>query len=289
MSVDAPSIINTHNKVIEQIPIRQLDADEEFNCRGHIAPIDVAELVQSIQEHGLQYPILVHPYNEEEQKAKGKKYRLVSGYRRYTAMKILGYPDIPCILSKWMTEDEARVLNLIENIKRENLNIVQEAKSIEKLRMVGYTEEDIANKLGLTKSWVHMRCIVLSFPPEIQVECAEGILNQNHIKDLASLTTAEQFEAVRTIKDKKLRGERYAKVKKRVATQSKKARDRAEIQAMLNHIYDVLKSNFGTRCLAWASGNISSLELFGDIKKLAEEKGKIYTIPEYELEPVRKM
>lgn len=270
------------------IPMAEIFADSEFNCRGAISPIDVVDLARDIQDNGLQNPILVQPWSSQEHP--GIKFRIVSGYRRHRAAQVVEWKTIPCNIRMGLSDIQARILNLSENVNRRELNILQEAKAIQNLVMAGLTQADIADHIHQSRGWVQVRCYLLQLPVEIQEEAAAGRLNYQQIRDLYTLgDKVKQYEAVKLIKDAKERGE---KVPKRIAksqnrnTLVKKRRERNEVFAMMEHIQDHIGNNFGTRCLSWAAGEISDNDLFHDIRQLAEEEGMSYAIPQEALSPV---
>lgn len=273
------------------ISMNLIHEDNDFNCRGKVTPIDVHDLIESIREVGLKQPILIREYNEERAAATGYRYGLVAGYRRFCAMKSLGKDRIPAKISFGMSDTEARILNLQENLIRKDLNILQEAKAIEKLKIAGFSVDDIAKKLHKSTGWVQMRYMVLNFPEDIQTECGKGNIGQQHIKGLATLNNPETrdklYEEVKRIKSAKIRGEKNIIVRRPVAQNSKRARTRPEMDAMLDHIYEHLKitkeNRLVTRILAWCIGNISSREVFEDIKEEVTKQGGHYTIPAEEL------
>jgi ParB family chromosome partitioning protein len=261
---------------IEPLPMAKLFADPAFNCRGFIAPIEVTDLAKSMAEKGLLEPLnvqpIVHPIYD---------YRLISGHRRHKAAVILGWTTIPCIIRRDLTEEQALALNLIENVQREDLNILQEAKAIERFVKRGVTTADICRHIDQPRGWVDVRIKLLGLPPEIQAEAAAGLLTYQHIRDIASEHSKDaQFEMVRMIKDRALNGQKTPTLKKpQKSLFQKKRRQRDEIFEMIEHIMDTIEPNFGTRCLAWAAGEISDMELFGDIKKMAEDCGLPYRFP----------
>jgi ParB family chromosome partitioning protein len=280
MSIGIADIEQQDTDQISYIEPERLHADEEFNSRGRIDPIDIVDLVNSIRQSGLLQPIVVYPYNDKEKLKHGKEFKIILGFRRFMACQSLGMKTIKCIVRAWMDENQARVLNLIENIRRENLNIVQEAQTLQKFKIAGWTRAMVAEKLGMSPAWVQNRFNVLSFPEDIQKECANGTLNQIHIKEIYSLPLEKQYEAVRKIKDQRLKGEKHIRVAKPVTTNSKKARTPASVRKMQDFIYDELGPSFATRCLAWTRGDISSLDLFTDIKKQKEARGENFILPE---------
>ncbi len=256
------------------IPLDKVYSDDDFNCRGNIAPIDVAELAQDIAKHGLQFPITVQPGRDVDGELPyGYQYRIVAGHRRFKAFEVLnrteeGFHEVPCMVKNGLTEIEARVLNLGENIKRKALNILQEAKAIQKLYEAGVPREQVAVLLSKSSGWVQNRYCLLSLPEEIQQECANGMINQQQIKQLYSLQDPlEQFKAVKMIKEAKARGQKIKHVgkRKRQILDMKKARARNECFDMIEIVAKAIGYGPATRCLAWASGEISTEELFSTL------------------------
>lgn len=262
---------NENMKVLD-VPIHEIYADSELNCRGAIVPYDVIELANSIEKNGLQQPITIQPYIEHPP----YKYRIVVGHRRHKAFIVNGAKTIPCIIKEGLTELQARILNLQENLERKNLNLLQEALAIQKFKFAGYTIQEVAKLVGMSTGWVQVRFALLELEPEIQETAAAGFLTQEQVKDIYSMpNTQERFTAVKQIKESKLRGEKKAiKVKKPKRNPlARKVRSKEEILQMNEFILDVVKSNFGTRCLAWAAGEISDLDLYRDMRVVAEDLG----------------
>jgi ParB family chromosome partitioning protein len=281
--LNVTSHYETSKDEIKYIPLKDIFADEDFNCRGRITPIDVVDLAKNIEEQGLIQPIIVQPWN-----GKTQHFRVVAGYRRYVAHVVNRAETIKCIIKEGLSEDDARFLNLAENLNREDLNIMQEAKVIKGLLERGHTQEEIKTRLNCSRMWVQVRQYALALPGEIQAEIKNGWLKQEHILALYSLRNnpERQMEAAKEIKEKKQRGETVRVTGKSLKkdAKSKMARNRKMIQNMMDHIFDsVGKASFGTRCLAWASGEISSEELYEDIKEEAEDVGRVYYPPRYDI------
>lgn len=267
---------------IDILQMAELHADEEFNCRGEIAPIDVTDLSRSMDAHGLQQPIEVQPYSEEMQKKTGKKYRIVCGHRRHKAATLLKWATIPGIVKHNLTEAEARIRNLSENLNRKDLNIMQEARALKNLKDAGLSQDDVGKELNKSRGWVQIRFMLLDLQHEIQAEAAAGLLNQEQIREIYTLRgdPDAQADMVRTIKEARERGEKPAKIKVKTRNiHSKTMRSRTEIFVMIDHLIDTLKPSFATRCLAWAAGEISEHELHLEIAEEAKKQGKRYEIP----------
>ncbi len=266
-----------------EIPLDQIWSDDAFNCRGSIAPIDVVDLVKDIAKNGLQFPIAVQPINDVKiRDSTDALFRIVAGHRRFQSFKILKKDTIPVMIKVGLTEVQARLLNLGENLKRKALNILQEALAIERLRTLGLNRRQVGEELGVSTSWVQVRFNLLDLPDVIQQEAAAGILNQQQIKELYGLEGKdEQCEAVKKIKNARLRGEKSVSVGKTPAQDPFKKRRQPcnVVQDMMNHMGSTVGHGLHTRVLAWANGVINSAELFFDIQRYAKENDLEYKVP----------
>ena len=270
---------------IKAIPLSEIHADEEFNCRGKILPIDVVDLARDIQAHGLIQPVMIRPYDAEKQAKTGCKYLLIMGYRRYKAHLINETETIDAIINEDITDEvHCRVLNLSENLKRKDLNILQEALAISKLKYLGIGRRETAKQLGMSEGWVQLRFMLLDLPEEIQEEVAAGYIVSNQIRDLYSVYRnrgKEQcYELACRYKDAKIKGIPIQLNPNRMKKSVKHHRKRGEIFVMQQHIQEIVGNSFATRCLAWASGEITNGSLYDDIGEIAKVQGKDYTPPE---------
>lgn len=262
-----------------EIPLTEIFSDEDFNCRGKIVPFDVIDLSKDIEANGLIQPIAVQPYNKN-----GYKYRIIVGHRRYAACKLLKKETIKAEVVTGLDEKKARTLNVVENLSRENLNILQEAKSLNYYRLYhAMSASAIAKEVGKSYGWVEIRLALLDLPKEIQQEAAAGFLTQEDIKKIAQYGTKEmQFRCVREIKDRKLRGTKPNFKKRQNHTLIKREmQTRTDIEMMIDRIFEIYgRANLTTRALAWAAGNISDMEFCKDLKAEADKLGKPWSIPQ---------
>ena len=271
------------------IPLGEIYFDENFNCRGVIKPIDVVDLAKSIETNGLIQPIVVHPYKSNEPHMVEFRYRIIAGHRRFIAHKVLQLPTIKAIVNDVLDDTQARIANLVENLQRANLNILEEANALKAFLRVGLSEEYIASVTSTSRGWVQVRNMLLKLPEPVQREAAAGIINQTHIRDLYTILKNHPkgeeavYDAVRDIKDARLRGTtrklHLDARSERTNPKTKRVRGKDEITWLINHILDYFDENLATRVLAWAAGNITDAELFGDLENLAKEKKINYTIP----------
>lgn len=272
------------NLAVSNIPLKEIHEDDNFNCRGKILPTDVIDLTKDIERQGLIQPIILAPYPEDKQKILGKKYRLIAGYRRYTAFKILQKVEIPAIIREDMVNDvDARFFNLQENLQRKNLNIMQEAISIEKLKEIGIGEYEAAERLGFSRGWVQVRYMLLELPKEVQAEVLAGSITQPQIRELYTMQNRAGpdacLRAAKDIKEARARG-RVISINEDVKKDTKaRIRKRMEIFDMMDHMRETVGNGLWTRALAWAAGEINNLEFQESIKLVCEKLGKTYVPP----------
>lgn len=270
------------NPVLD-LSMSEIHFDQEFNCRGEIIPFEVNDLAKAIEKQGLLQPVVVMTYPEDKQKETGFKYLLIAGYRRFFAHKVLNRTTIRATVRPVMPEIEARAINLAENFERKDLNVLQEARAIKKLLDLGLTEDQAADAIGKSRGWVQVRFILLKLPNDIQEACATGIYNQLQIRDIYTHYKNDgldaAYEVMRVIKDARIKGNTI-RLKKKPNPNTKRQRNRAEIFEMQDHIREGVGNGLHTRCLAWAAGEISDLELYHSLKLWDEQNGTgNYVIP----------
>jgi ParB family chromosome partitioning protein len=142
------------------IPIEQIDPnpDQPRQVMG-----DLAELISSITEKGVLEPILVRPRNG--------RYQIVAGERRYQASVQAGLQELPAIVRD-VDDREVTELALIENLQRKDLTPFEEAEAIHGLAVsCGYTHEDLARKLGKSRTSVTESLALVNLPESVRVLC----------------------------------------------------------------------------------------------------------------------
>lgn len=275
--IDDPSVGEIDPNRAYNLAVSSIFADEDFNCRGFIDPLDVVDLAKDIAEKGLIQPILVQPWSLKE----GKKWRIVAGYRRFKATRQNDSPCIRSMIREGIDGMDARVLNLSENLKRRDLNIKQEAMAIAHFYSAGWSEGQVMRRLQMTRGWVQTRYMLLALPQEIQDECAAGMITQSQIRQLYRLkdNVELQFEAVKKMKDAKVKGKVREVKAENFIRNAKKPRTPDEIFAM----QEIVREHFGhgltTRLLGWAGGAIDDLKAHQAIRDVATKMGKFYEVP----------
>ena len=144
------------------------------------------ELAESIKEHGVLTPLLVSPIG------KGR-YRIIAGERRWRASRIAGIKKLPVIV-KDVSAQEIMEIALIENLQREDLNIIEEAKGYKRLSdEFGMTQEQMAKRVGKSRPVVANALRLLTLPEDVISLLEEGKLSLAHGKSLLSCEDADSI------------------------------------------------------------------------------------------------
>jgi len=190
----------TASKGLVNIPIEKVFANPN-QARKTFNEDTITGLAASIKEHGVLSPIIVRPM--------GEKYEIIAGERRYRAAILNKLKEIPAIIKK-VTDEDAKIISLIENIQREDLNSVDRAAALKELKVnLGLPWVELGRRLGLTKQRVLDLVGLLSLPDEVQDDIRHKNLTEKHGRALRTIADQEEklTEVVTFIKDKKLTGD----------------------------------------------------------------------------------
>ena len=142
------------------------------------------ELAQSIKENGVIQPIIVR-------QSPVIGYEILAGERRYRASLLAGLHSIPAVV-KQLSDQEMMVQAIIENLQRENLNPIEEARAYESLVEKGFTHTEIADKMSKSRPYISNSIRLLSLPEQILSEVESGKLSQAHARSLVGLNKEQQ-------------------------------------------------------------------------------------------------
>lgn len=155
------------------------------------------ELSQSIQRQGLLQPIVVRGIGQE-------RYEILAGERRWRACQLAGMQDIPVIV-KTVTDEEALVIALVENLQREDLNALESARAMDQLmREHDLTHQQVADLLSKSRSNVSNQLRLLSLSLPVQQHLEQGNLEMGHARALLMLEESLQAEVARQVTEKQL-------------------------------------------------------------------------------------
>lgn len=171
------------------------------NPRKHFDETAMAELVASVQAHGIIQPILVRPVT-------GAGFELVAGERRYRAAKAAKLKTIPAIVRE-LTDLQALELQVVENLKRADLHPLEEAEGYERLMNAhGMTADQVGDKIGKSKAYVYARLKLTALCSECRDAFYAGRLNPSTALLVARIPGAKlQWQATKEITEPDYRGE----------------------------------------------------------------------------------
>ena len=167
-----------------------------YQPRKEFSKEKIQELAQSIKENGLIQPIIVR-------QSPVIGYEILAGERRYRASIAAGLSEVPVIIKK-LSDQDMMVHSIIENLQREDLNSIEEAKAYQSLIDKGYTHADIAEKIGKSRPYITNLVRLLTLPNFILKEVETGKLSQAHARLLIQLPLKEQKNLLNRIQKEDL-------------------------------------------------------------------------------------
>lgn len=229
------------------------------------------ELAISIKNYGILQPIVVAPT------AITGNYTIIAGERRWRAAQLAGLDKVPCIIRQ-QTEHSSLELALIENIQREELSPLDEARAFSRLiDEHQYTQDTLASKVGKDRATIANSLRLLSLPPEILVDLQAKALTAGHARALCSLDEKKMQLKVRDmIISKKLSVRQTEDIVKEL----KRDRDSGEtngnpqLSPDLRHLCDQFKGHLGTKVRITGTADRGRIEIsyytFEDLERISE-------------------
>ncbi|MCX8113294.1 MAG: ParB/RepB/Spo0J family partition protein [Bacteroidia bacterium] len=217
---------------VQDIPIEAIEPNP-YQPRLDFAEEELAELAESIRQHGLIQPITV--------RAVGERYQIIAGERRWRAAKRAGLSHIPAYVR---TADNTQLLAfaLVENVQRENLNPIELALAYKRLiEECGLTQEEVAQYVGKSRPTIANTLRLLRLPPEIQKALKDGMIAEGHARPLLALDSPDlQLEVFRQIQQKGLNARQVEALVLQLTT-AKPARESPGPSMIEIHLADIAK------------------------------------------------
>lgn len=248
----------------------------KYQPRHTIEQTAIEELSESIKEQGIIQPILVRI---EKSASKVKRYEIIAGERRYRAAKLAGLREIPAIIRD-VTDQQAAVMALIENIQREDLNPLEEAQGIKRLlEEFNLTHEAAAQAIGRSRSATTNLLRLLNLETKVQDLVANGGLDMGHARALLSIEGSQQILAAEEIIQKDLsvrEAERLvSRIKeKKKPRENKKTKKSADIKRFESTLSDYLGTTVQLKVGAKNKGQLLiSFQDWEHLHALLEKQG----------------
>ncbi|AUJ30616.1 nucleoid occlusion protein [Liquorilactobacillus hordei] len=181
---------------VREIELSQI-VPNRFQPRKVFEEEKIVELANTIRDHGLLQPIIVREYQENQ-------FEIIAGERRFRAVSLLQWEKIPAIV-KEMTDTEAASLAVIENLQRESLTAIEEAKAYHELMELNkLTQTELAKALGKSQSFVANKLRLLKLAPYVQRVIMQRKVLERHGRSVLSLEDEKQIEVIKQVIDKQL-------------------------------------------------------------------------------------
>lgn len=240
----------------------------------------LAELADSISEHGVIMPVVVN-------KTENGKFMIIAGERRWRASRIAGKKTIPAIVKNY-TDKQIKEVSLIENLQREDLNPIEAALAMRQLMEdYGMTQENLAERLGKSRSTIANTLRLLQLSPEVIKMISDGRLSAGHARALISLPDSEQFTTAvyavnngLSVRDVEQKVRDYFNPPEIIKKQKREKMLRQSVE--LRDLIDRMQRAFGTKVSAIGNDNKGriyidyytrdDLDRLSDIVELAENK-----------------
>lgn len=207
---------------IVQLSINHISPNR-YQPRTIFNPERINELAQTIHTHGMIQPIVVRQVEDSD-----KKYEIIAGERRYRAVKQLGWTEIPALIRQ-MNDKETASVALIENLQREELTVIEEARAYQQLIEIHeLTQEALAQRLGKSQSTIANKLRLLKLPNPIQQAIMNKSITERHARALIALKDEEkQISLLNEVIENQLNVKQTEeKIAKLLSNQPKKKRPR---------------------------------------------------------------
>jgi ParB family chromosome partitioning protein len=227
---------------IDEIELKSI-IPNKFQPRRVFDEEKLDELVQSIKQYGVLQPVVLRKTMNG--------YELAAGERRFRASQKAGLKTIPAVVRDY-TDSEMTEIALIENLQRHDLNPIEEGMAYRRLMdEFGLTQEEVAKKIGRSRSLIANMVRMLNFQPEVQDFVSRGTLSMGHVRPLLALESPEvQIQAAQTIVEEDLSARDAEELVKRLSKSPRKSQPKATVQPtsfFTTEIEDRLKMLLGTQ------------------------------------------
>lgn len=240
MSLDKESRVEWQEDSIKHISIKKIFANKN-QPRKKFRKEGMEELSQSIKKHGVIQPIIVAKNNE--------KYMIIAGERRWRAAKDAEISEIPCIIREYNKLQEIEVA-LVENLQREDLNVIEEAIAYEYIiRKYKTTQEQLASALGKSRPYLTNTIRLLQLEKRVLDLVRSGSISSGHGRALLRIEDSQkQYKLAMTIVKKKMNVRRTEElVAIMISKQKQEVKVKVKKDTFVLDVEDRLKKLFGTK------------------------------------------
>lgn len=217
------------------IPLDQIDSNP-FQPRHNFNEEEIAELAETIKQHGLIQPITVRKFDG--------RYQIVSGERRVRAAKLAGLAEINAYVYDLLSDKNMAEWALIENIQRVDLNVIEIAESYQQLLdNYGYTHETLSESVGKSRSAITNTLRLLKLPEQVKIWVQEGKISASAARTLLSPEIEDPEQTAREMLKKGMNVRELENITK----QNKEKKQKPELDADMETFVQKMREFFGTK------------------------------------------
>lgn len=229
---------------IQEVPVSSIEPNQR-QPRTHFDEAALAELAESIREHGLLQPLVVRPLAEGT-------FELIAGERRLRASKIAGLRNVPVVV-RAASNRASLEMALVENLQREDISPLESAKAYRKLQdEFGLTQEEVAEKVGKARATVANTMRLLKLPRTVLDGLERGVINEGHARALLAIEgEAAQIGTFNLIVERGLTVREVERIARPAPERAKAVRRKRGVidqsDPSWQTLQDAMSEKFGTR------------------------------------------
>jgi len=247
---DAPTKDNNKPSFIDINLIKSNDKQP----RKSFDDVKIAELAQSIKEHGIIQPIILNKKDEY--------YTIVAGERRWRASKLLGLKEVPAIVMD-LSDKDILEISLIENIQRQDLNPIEEALAYQKLLSdFNLTQEELSKRVGKSRVAISNTIRLTALCDTVKQYLIDEVITEGHGRTLLAIEDPKlQCEIAQKLIDEKLSVRELERLIKSIKSDKKTREKTREISPYYKDVTERLQNYFGTKVNISNKNNKGKIEI----------------------------
>jgi ParB family chromosome partitioning protein len=230
--------VKVKNDELKKMTVDQLQPGK-YQPRRRIPVDSLEELASSIRSQGIIQPLVVRGTSNG-------KYEIIAGERRWRAAQLAGLTDVPVIVRE-INDETAMAISLIENIQRQDLNVIEEALALKRLiEEFEMTHQEVAEAVGKSRTSVTNTLRLLKLTPEVLSLVEQGHLDMGHARALLAIDEIQQSEVANHVVARSLSVRETEKLINRLQVAASKAQLKTLVAVDMNQVERSLKERLGT-------------------------------------------
>lgn len=224
---------------LQKMPVEHL-CRGRYQPRHEINPDSLIELAESIKTQGIIQPIVVRAVSD-------RMYEIIAGERRWRAAQLAGLSEVPVIVRD-VPDEAAIAMALIENIQREDLNALEEARALQRLmNEFQMIQQEVADAVGKSRAAIANTLRLLNLNEEVKILLERDEINAGHAKVLLALEGFKQTEAAKTVVEKGLSVRETESLVRRLLADKPSAKQPTAIDVNIRSLQNSLSDKLGAR------------------------------------------